>query len=194
MISHNPPFVFVHVKKTGGSSITKSLSCYSATPVKWSRLGGADVTGKHWTATRYIDGEGRRTGLGRRWWNHACTFTVVRNPWDRMVSMYHHLQVTSRRRLPSFDEWISQGCSGEPTMSSYLTYRGRIAVNCVLRYETLRVDFEAISKSLGLRPLPLEKLNKTERGDYREYYTARTEEMVGDLFAEDIGRFGYSFG
>ena len=90
MISHKHKFIFVHIPKTGGTSI-ESLFIRNA-HIK-------DVPGKH-HMVRNLDGE-----LLKKYF----AFTFVRNPWDRMVSYY---KFRIKRSLSmfnhgeSFQEWI----------------------------------------------------------------------------------------
>ena len=60
-------FVFIHINKTGGSSIELALG-YSP---------------EHKTAVV------KRKELGKGAWKKLFSFTIVRNPWDRAVSHYH---------------------------------------------------------------------------------------------------------
>ena len=57
---------FIHINKTGGSSIRQALG----------------VPQQHITASNLI----KEVGLKR--WKSRFTFSVVRNPWDRVVSLY----------------------------------------------------------------------------------------------------------
>ena len=61
-------FTFVHIQKTGGTSIRVALGLPKVPP------------GKHWSAARH------RAALGREEWERRFTFAFVRNPWDRLVS------------------------------------------------------------------------------------------------------------
>jgi hypothetical protein len=66
MISHEHKFIFVHVPKTGGTSIESLLD-----------LSGA----KHNTARQYRN-------FFPDVWKRYFSFAFVRNPWDRVLSFY----------------------------------------------------------------------------------------------------------
>jgi hypothetical protein len=68
----------------------------------------------------------------------------------------------------------------------------RVIVDYVGRYETLEADFAEIARHLSL-DLRLPHLNSTEHRDYRTYYSRETRELVAELWAMDIEKFGYSF-
>ncbi len=63
MISIEGRFVFIHVPKTAGSSITSALSQYSDTPVRFSPAGSSVIADKHKAASFYE----RKKGVA--WWH-----------------------------------------------------------------------------------------------------------------------------
>ena len=69
MVNHKHKFVFIHIPKTGGTSI-ESIFIDNAN-IK-------DVNGKHDMVS----------DIGSVFLKKYFTFTFVRNPWDRMVSYY----------------------------------------------------------------------------------------------------------
>ena len=74
---------------------------------------------------------------------------------------------------------------------------GNVIVDEILKLEELSerwASLQALIESrTGKVPGGLPVLNKTSRGDYREYYTGETRDIVGRLFQKDIEYFGYSF-
>ena len=81
-------FIFIHINKTGGSSIKQAL--------------GAKF--QHKTAMEKIE------ELGLKVWQRKFTFAVVRNPWDRVVSQYHYRTRTNKTGLGEhpveFARWV----------------------------------------------------------------------------------------
>jgi hypothetical protein len=74
---------------------------------------------------------------------------------------------------------------------------GNVIVDEILKLEELSdrwASLQALVESrTGKVPGDLPTLNKTSRGDYREYYTGETRDIVGRLFQKDIEYFGYAF-
>ena len=68
MIIPNKKSIFVHINKTGGSSVEHAFGVYP--------------DDQHNTAKEYIK------ELSSRKWSTHFTFSFVRNPWDRIVSWY----------------------------------------------------------------------------------------------------------
>src|SRR4026209_3030482 len=85
LISHRHRFIFIHVPKTGGSSVTAALRpfCEPET-LETARQRGLKV---HSTARDVI------RAFGRDVWESYFTFALERNPWDKCLSLYFsHLQ------------------------------------------------------------------------------------------------------
>ena len=76
-------------------------------------------------------------------------------------------------------EWI---CDGS----------GRILVDLVLRFETLRSDFADLCKRLCVNP-ELPHLKASVNRDYRQHYDADAADVVAIHFEDDLEEFGYSF-
>ncbi|WP_025313198.1 sulfotransferase family 2 domain-containing protein [Roseicyclus elongatus] len=124
--------------------------------------------------------------------------TIVRNAWDREVSLYFW----ATRRLsdkPSFDSFVRRRV-WRPEMKTFEIYaiKGHSVADTVLRYETLAEDFAAFVQSLGVEQvpeLPRAKGNfraKAKR-DYRDFYTDETAEIVRRRYAREIALFGMAF-
>ncbi len=204
--------LFVHVQKTGGSSVDLVLrellpDCY---PVQGLR-GGRHAT---WSAA----------ALARPELGDYFTFGFVRNPWARMYSWY--LMVERRGRaaqrsenlraaravarnpfyrgvlehLPTFESFVLEGPERFRRLRlpqlAYLEQRDR-AADHVGRTEHFAHDLAEVLDRLGLGPYePVPHANATPRATptaYREAYTAEMREIVGRNFARDIEAFGYDF-
>ena len=123
------------------------------------------------------------------------TFAVVRNPWDRLVSMYVFIK---KYRLVSEDfndfvfHKIKIWCFGIHTLSTPQIRWIEPGVTHLLRFENLEEDFKIIQKIFQCyEPLPLS--NKTHHDHYRTYYNDETRQAVAEMFKEDIEAFGYEF-
>ncbi len=69
---------------------------------------------------------------------------------------------------------------------------GKLLVDFVGKVENLDEDFTYICRKIGI-DRRLEHRNKSERGDYRDYYDDETRQIVADVFARSIEAFGYKF-
>ncbi len=137
-------------------------------------------------------------------------FAFVRNPWDRLVSVWANkvsslkdLQPTTDRFGPevrtdwSFDRfarWAVEQAEPEGhfrPQSRHVTHEGQLVVDYIGRFEALDADWEAIRKRFGLAKLP--RRNRSSHRPYRELFSADLRERVARYYEEDIERFGYTF-
>jgi hypothetical protein len=184
----NGDFIFIHINKTGGTSIAKAIGL----PKK-----------RHLKVTEVI------SMIGEEEFNKAVTFCVVRNPWSKVVSHYKYRVKTNQTGMAdnfiSFKEWVKQTYGenknpfyyNNPKMfapqSNWLKDKnGVIKVKNILKFESLSRDFENFSKTLGIQT-KLPHLNATKKGHYADYYDKETVEIVGEWFKEDIELFNYEF-
>lgn len=119
-------------------------------------------------------------------------FTCVRNPFDRLVSVYHKrrdewseyaddpeswVHFNGRRGMRdlhianerSFTEWIEHRYGGNPVrrmamrVAPLSMYRRFVAdTDVVMRFERLQDDFDRVLASVGLDPIEVPVFNRTE--------------------------------
>lgn len=192
-------YLFIHINKTGGTSIRQRLGIPLIHPTLRVNL-------VHRTASDFIN----RIGLPR--WKQLYTFAIVRNPWDKVVSHYHHRLKTKQIKPISFDEWVKKAYGGRhrkrhrrrdkmfSPQLDWLRYRGKVVVSFIGRFENLEYDFQVISNHIGISDgisldisASLPHLNKSERGDYQDYYTPVTRDIIANHFKKDIKAFNYHY-
>lgn len=213
IISRGRSYVFVHVPKTGGTSLSVALEARAQsddiligdTPKamrRRNRLKSLAAHGRVWkhSTLRDIDGVLTADDL-----DGLFVFTLVRNPWDRAVSYYHwlreqgfdHPAVTLSKTL-SFDVFllhpvILNGFRAAPYSSYMQDSTGRDRCDLYVRIEHLDEDAAPLWRHLGFS-LNLPHLNRSaRRRDYRSYYTPAMVEAIADACREDICKFGYQF-
>ena len=167
----------IHVPRTGGTSIEVAL-----TGQGWDEI---DLYAKHLTAD-----QARFRYLSH--WKSYFTFSIVRNPFDRLVSV--HADIARQIGDPSFEEFILGGewhmKWEQPYHNQYDMIRG---VDKVYRFEDLEGAWADLSERLGInKPLPHTCQNRRRR-DWRSYYTPRARGTVERLCRRDMEHFGYSF-
>lgn len=178
IICDKPKFVFVHVPKTGGVSIHKTLlstfvcrdTCYGITHNTYPML-----------LMRYPELE------------NYFSFVFVRNPWERFVSMFSAYYPTENP-IGIRDKFTIRLLKHQfnTRWAPYTQVEFVKNVNFVGRYEHLEDDFFTISKCLNV-DMKLPHLNKSVHPNYRDYYTDDTRQWVAEHFRSDIEAFGYEF-
>jgi hypothetical protein len=133
---------------------------------------------------------------------------VVRNPYDRLVSMYFFAKKYDLSKIYDVDASdFSSFAKGFHSLSKDCNFFHAMpqvdfiehAKKCdftVIKFENLKKEFgEFINKS-GLSDTfnadKLELLNGTTHKHYREYYNDDTIGIVKDMWGRDLERFSYS--
>lgn len=115
------------------------------------------------------------------------TFSVVRNPWDRLASWWHYNG--ARDSLAAF----VRHKAAWGTQVDALSLDGALAVDHIIRYEALQGGFDAVINALGLPRAALPVTNRSKRPPYRADYDDEARALVGRLYAADVETFGYRF-
>jgi hypothetical protein len=124
------------------------------------------------------------------------TFAVVRNPWDRVVSLWAFWKKIKKTDVP-FDTFVRNLGNYKFAEQSWFTFDQPQkawfpnGVTHLLKFETLEEDFKVIQEKLGCNE-PLPRLNTSEHDDYHTYYTPETWDIVANVFKDDIEEFGYT--
>ncbi len=127
-------------------------------------------------------------------WESPLTlkFSVVRNPWDRLVSQYAH-RFRKGEATEDFDLWLF----GPDRKMSWKRIQPQVAwypsAEKIGRFEHLEESLHEIFPQ-G-KDIPVEYVNvSTNRDrDYRGYYTAKSKAYVNKLESRLIKDYGYEF-
>lgn len=128
------------------------------------------------------------------------TFSVVRNPYDRMLSCWHHLcehdyvHRGTRIRETDFPEFLrlqdsDWGVEGK-SQSEFLS---KSRVDLVLRYESLADDVLSLPFNLNKTPWPDERLNSSSRPFWEEELRQNPDwaRLVETHSEKDFSAYGY---
>ena len=214
LISAKHRFIFVHIYKTGGDSLTDALRPYAdrfpgdeairRIVGLWTRyIGGlppALLRERH-RFPKHIDALTLYERIPEEQVAGSFKFAFVRNPWDWQVSLYHYArsnpnthQTAEYRALDGFEDYVRWRLEkGQRTQKSFISnLDGQIIVDFVGRFETLNRDFQAVCDKIGITAA-LPHINASERTRYQDYYTPETRDAIGELFEDDIEAFDYEF-
>jgi len=217
MISHDPKFIFVHIPRTGGSSIEKGLKRVGKK--RFPNDIFPESYSQHLTAQQF------QSWLLEEYKSYY-SFTVVRNPWDRTVSTYLSLVLGNKRIRRSnlsqeeivegFYEWVWEAYAEDkypysmanpsapeelirnsirPCYDWIADEEGIFLVNEIYRFEKLEIAFDRMVEIIGcprVDPLPHVQVSR-DRKPYTEYYKKESRQLVEHVFAKDVEIFGYKF-
>ncbi|MEM1351833.1 MAG: sulfotransferase family 2 domain-containing protein [Pseudomonadota bacterium] len=213
ILSSGRSYVFVHIPKTGGTSLAAALEARAMrddiligdTPKarrRRQRLAALKPRGRLWKHSTLSDIDGV---LDPDELERMFVFTLVRNPWDRMVSYYNWLRTQSFAHPDvafaqdlNFDAFLAEAEVAErfrraPASSYVMDATGVIRCNLFIRLEHFAEDAVPLFDHLGF-DFQLPRLNASARDrDYRAYFNPTTRQRVAEICAEDIARFKYAF-
>lgn len=214
IISHGRKFIFVHIPKTGGTSLSLALEARAMkddiligdTPKaknRRKRIKDAQVSGRLWKHARLTDIYGLVT---QQQIESYFVFTIVRNPWDRMVSYYHWLKgqtfdhpavgIAKENSFVDFlaDPSIQRSLKNDAARNYICDRNGVEQCDMYLRMEHLPEDTMHLTQNLGIKLVELPHDNRSERDhDYAGYYDTDSRNAISTVFADDIERFKYRF-
>lgn len=221
MISHKQQYIFVHIPKTGGTSVSKKLGLFRVAThgvqdhrpiMDIEPFSIAHLRPQCWRSDglyRYV-----RLQLGHLWrgrrrlsqteYKSYYKFTFVRNSWARAVSWYKGVMrdevIRAKLGIPvdcSFKQFITV-YGDQYHLKSQLYWlmdsRGHIAMDFIGKFERLQEDFNQVCGTLGIEDtqLPTELMFGGER--YTRLYDDETKDLVARKYAREIAMFGFKFG
>ncbi|MHC4867296.1 MAG: sulfotransferase family 2 domain-containing protein [Planctomycetota bacterium] len=144
-------------------------------------------------------------------WRSRFTFTFVRNPFDRLVSLcakVHECYNGRALTVARFRSWVAEGMpdtrvaqhADSPRMRTpqyeYLHDKaGRLLVDFVGRYEALSEGVVQVCVLLGVPVREIPQINTSSRiRDYRPYYDAPTRDIAAALYAADLAAWYTNIG
>ncbi len=207
LISNKHNFIFIHIYKNAGTSITSALKPFAQGRVRRAvnrTLKSLKLPAPffdHQPYHTHVKASELREDLGHEMYDSYFSFAIVRNPWDWQVSLYKymlkdatHHQHELGKKLGSFDEYIRWRCDHEIRYQKDFLYSddNQLLVNFVGRYENLAADFQAICARIGVSA-SLPKLNVSNTQPYRELYSDHTRELVKQAFRPDLDLLKYEF-
>jgi hypothetical protein len=184
-------YLFIHVPKCGGTSVENQLGVFHG----------------HRSATYF-------KSYDQDFFKSAFKFSLVRNPYDRLVSGFHYLRyhTTSSlnhkwvaenigrfREFHEFAEaleekWFMRKITGwkhfVPQWYFVCDDRFKLLTDYIGRLE----DFDEFAGEVARRSnvkIRNEVHRASDRRPWREYYSDRARSVVADVYAKDFRIFGY---
>ncbi len=214
ILSRGRRYIFIHIPKTGGTALALALEARALTddiligdtPKARARAGrqrGLKAAGRLWKHSTLADLDGL---VAAEELAQFFIVTLVRNPWDRLVSYYHwlraqhfHHPAVTLAKSNDFSAFLNDPSTiaafrAAPAAAYTRGPDGRDRVMLCARLERLAADLAPFEAHLGFRITPLARSNESQRPrDWRGLYSDRDAGLVARICAEDIGRFGYRF-
>ena len=141
-----------------------------------------------------------RAALSPDLWQSYFKFAIVRNPFDRFVSVCAMLNkrnpgyrgqemafMKTALNVPRFRQRVLV----RPQAEMLTGEDGQLGLDYVGRYESLTESFTTICSRIGLGDQALAVANATEHQPFGTYYDSQLKRMVGDFYRRDFALFNY---
>lgn len=211
-ISNEKKIVFVHIPKTSGTSIEAMLGLKNdRNNSNYSNLMGRinpDIKKalscrsnylQHLTFSEIVKLLGPESIMD------YTKFTVVRNPWDRLVSCYCNMDsnlvrvaLESGIKLAdmSFHDFVESTLSIEHVhlvpQHEFVSQAHGQSLNRVFKFEFLHELHRFMNDEMGISN-SMPRLNSSKRDSYRNYYDKNLVQIVAERYKADIDMFNYEF-
>ena len=201
-ISHYYKFIFIKTRKTAGSSIEKffydSLKetdiIFGGMPPENFAPVNCDAENPEHIGHKIIK------SLYPFEWDNYYKITIERNPWDKMVSLYHwQKSVKPYYNIGNFEDYIKyrRKLWYKNDWELY-TEKDTPCVDRIMQYESLNEDMALLCNHLGINynndliSLKLKGNYRTNK-NYRNYYSTETKSIVQQSYSNTIDFFNYKF-
>jgi hypothetical protein len=215
MISNKHKCIFIHIPRTGGTSIENTIWPKVSKRQEKDLWNGFidDYNNKYQTGgLQHLLGYQIKNIVGPEVYNDYYKFTIVRNPYDKIVSQFFY--INKRKDLQTFlahnkgDEFKfyldkiakKKHVQWEPQVNFVLDENGETIVDFIGKFENFNNEVTKVLEKTGLdkkyfglvkRSIP--HINQTVRNNYQTYYDDESKEMVEQLFKKDLEFFNYKF-
>lgn len=216
-INHDLKAVFIHVHKTGGTYVSYMLhKYYGFTNYYLHRPDHDQFCFNKKRKTKYLNYENRvhgvlmyyktssfinrKMGMTREKWDTYYKFCFVRNPYDKIISAWNHV---NRFNIPFPNYLLLQNKCNDveymhmfmPQVRNIINEKGLLQMNYIGKFEHLEEDFQKILGEIGVKDIihdQKKSMNKREHAPYYEYYDQMILNRVNILLKEDFEKLDYN--
>lgn len=215
IVNNSHRFLFIHVPKAAGTSVTRELSRFTTfrdVEVGGTRFGEKiqDVYAARFDLRKHSPAMKIRAKAGPELWRGFFVFAFVRSPYARAYSLWKFL----RRWKDGPNHALAESLGFEDFIASpelrdgaveiarpqahWLTdAEGRLldGIDFIGRVERFDEDFAFVLSTIARRPTPYRSEKRenasADVSEWESAMTPRAQAAVEDLFAADFALFGY---
>lgn len=206
IISTLKRFIFAAVPKTGTHSVRRALRDHMG-PDDLEQVGLfiqkkfpmqelADIGHGHITLEQV------RPFLSADDFASYFKFGFVRNPFDRFVS-YCAFMTRAKGEFERDPKAVMRHFLFTAPPHNHILFKPQhqffvgsdrqLLTDYVGRVEQMQLSYDEVCRRIGIPSTPLETVNSSRRGDYRDYYDQQLVDAVAKLYARDLDLFDYEF-
>ena len=212
MICHKYKFIFIHIPKTGGTSIEKffNISPFDNKIPDYDNLVGYDrKLGIHLQHAT-VDEIKKNNLIPDTVWNSYFKFTIVRNPYDKMYSEYYWVSKDLGIK-DTFSNFILKKGKYKTVLNNrkkwryrgdhlikqqdYILINGKSEMDYIGRFENFNETISYVLKEIGVKNdfnIHSKKMNKIFE-HYSHFYTRFGKKQIERIYNNDLDYFNYEF-
>lgn len=186
IINNNPDFIYMKVTKAAGTSVLRHTL----------------EKKKDYVSPFHLKDHREKTNLWFKNIDDAALdeyyiFSVVRNPFDRFLSLATYFNLSLDDLVDNFDDYCEKNSSlnHHAHLQSLCTHMpdDKPFCNRIAKVETIQSDMEKIFSELHLPQWKIPIENKTKHAPYKDAFTKKAKRFVEDKYRKDLELFEYSF-
>jgi len=211
--------IFVRPPKIAGSSICETLELKGYRFPRNIRL-APPTSGWYHFSHMHVPALVEAELMSEEFYESAFKFSFVRNPYDRLVSMFHYYKQWKLKKpsgevvrrweagIATFLEWCRHVDSGEiPPLGihsivhneqhiqsgfnpQHYWFKG-VELDFLGKFESLDEDYEMLCEILEIPYIKLPKIRTTKHTHYEDYLCPETKEILNRIYGGDFEQFNY---
>jgi len=192
-IIHDHKIIFIHIPKTGGTSIE---SCFNMKMLNKKNMYGTynkqEFT--HFTAKDI------KASIDENIWKEYTKFTIIRNPYDKMISEWKRIVGNLKDEPNQFKNWLkkvripkdhkNKNTTHFTKQVDFVLEKNKEIVDKIFRFE----NYEEVTNFIKIKTNKIvPHANRSTHKHYSYYYDEEAKNILENLYKEDLDYFGYSF-
>ena len=204
MVSHKHRCIFIHIPKTAGMSIENSFlkslglkfyrgQCPSLLLVYNQDKSIGPPSLAHLTPFQYVD----HSYLSKELFESYFKFSFVRNPWERIVSIYKYFKYHKMMTFEDFLKvifpylWKERYDFVRPQVDFLYDRNGNQIVDFIGRFESLKKDMDTVKTKLAHPLADLSHINKPPGA--HNWYSRWTMRFIFKQLKKNPGLFKHLY-
>ena len=217
LVSHRHRFIYTKTLKTAGTSVESYFERHCMDEGEWSEShareqyeSASGIVGQRFGVRpdhrwfNHMPAARIRAQLGEAIWQSYFKFCVIRNPYDKVISMFYFDLAGGRIEVDPaasdaerFEHWVLT--AKLPVDREVYLIDGAPCMDRYLRHERLEADLASVCRHLQLpwtpTALPTFKMgNRPAEARMEVLCTPRARHCIETAFAYELETFGYRFG
>ena len=221
IVSEKNKFIFIHIPRTAGTYVSREI-CKKLGIKRWREFIGEpkelinkegnsignSYSGKYkkYESDKHITARKLSDRIGREKWKSYFKFAFVRNPWDRILSVYlkRRKESSGLKEVLFSDSKINfniyiylkygVGVGKTKKQTDYIMDGNNVIVDYIGRFERLSEDLNKVSKKIDLNIDEGGVYDSTGGREYKNYFNRLSKGIVDKFCEKEIRNFGYNFG